>query len=645
MALADPTGPPGEPRVALVSMPWAPFAEPSLGLAILKAQLTRDKVKARIWHANLGLMHYVTSLAYQQIASLWGLNEFTFSGTLDGECTQDQLECVMERCYAHYDPQGDPPFKTPVDLGRALIRLRHEIVPEYLTNCLDQILAYKPTMVGFTCMFDQIIAAVALSRLIREKSPDTLIVLGGYALEGPPSLEVLKAFPHIDAIGIGDGEPIITALAQASVGKVDLASIPGVLTQANHVALPRAKYVVDDSPDPDYSDWFREIRALKRSERITINTNILPVESSRGCWWGQKQHCVFCGIDEATLSYRAKKPETVLKMLATMRERYGSSMPFRFSDYILPQNYVTQLLPQLQDIEPRYTLHCEIKANQTEERIAAFAAAGFTELQPGVESFDSNVLKLMKKGVSGIQNVSIIKSGYIHGIQINYNILFGIPGEKAEWYRRMIARIPRLYHFIPPVTRTETIVTRFAPLEADPARFGHNAPPLHHRCYDSLFSAGFLAESGFSLDRYGYYFHRYFDFEDDLASTYWALTLEVDHWKKQHRERSVFLSWEAAGDDTLLIRDTRYGDCQETLLEPEQARIYLAADHNPRSISAVAQKVNLPVGAVESAVERLEDARLMWREEDSILGLATPAMVANHHMRRDWPRSWTSLYG
>src|SRR6478752_2797651 len=127
-------------------MPWAPFAEPSLGLAILKAQLTRDKVKARIWHANLGLMRYVTSLAYQQIASLWGLNEFTFSGMLDGECTQDQLECVMERCYAHYDPQGDPPFKNPVDLGRALIRLRHEIVPEYLTDCVDQILAYKPTM-------------------------------------------------------------------------------------------------------------------------------------------------------------------------------------------------------------------------------------------------------------------------------------------------------------------------------------------------------------------------------------------------------------------------------------------------------------------------------------------------------------------
>jgi ribosomal peptide maturation radical SAM protein 1 len=624
-------------------MPWAPVGEPSLGLAVLKAQLARDGIDARIWHANLGLLRHVTGPAYQQLASLWGLNEFTFSGVLDGDFTHDQIECVMERCYAHHNPDAGVPFGNPADLGRALIRLRHQIIPRYLAGCAEEILAWRPTMVGFTCMFDQTIAAAALALLVRRKYPEALIVLGGYALEGPPGLEILRAFPHIDAIAGGDGEPVITPLANASVGGADLTTIPGVLTRDNPNGRPRQKFEVDDSPDPDYADWFDEIAMLKARDWITIKTSVLPVESSRGCWWGQKQHCVFCGIDEDTLSYRAKKPATVLKMLATMRERYGAEAPFRFSDYILPQNYVSGLLPQLATVEPRYTLHCEIKANQNEDRVKAFAAAGFTELQPGIESFDSNVLRLMKKGVKGIQNVNLLKLGYLHGIQINYNILFGIPGEKTEWYRRMIDQMPRLFHLTPPVTRTETIVTRFAPLEADPGRFGGNAPPRHHRCYDSLFSANFLERTGFSLDRYGYYFERYYDFEPDSAPVYWALVLEVDHWKQQHRDKEVFLSWEKDGD-SLLIRDTRFGECREIQLKPPHASLYLAVDLHPKTFESLAQQIDLSHREVEAAVEVLDRARLVWREDDSVLGLATPCSVVEGHRQRGWQRQWTSLY-
>ncbi len=632
-----------EPRVALVSMPWAPVGEPSLGLAVLKAQLARAGIDSRIWHANLGLLRHVTGSAYQQIASLWGLNEFAFTGILDEDFTQDQIACVMERCYAHHNPDADVAFDNPADLGRAVIRLRHEIVPPYLARCAEEILAYRPTMVGFTCMFDQTLAAVALALLIRRKCPEVQIVLGGYALEGPPGVEILRAFPHIDAIAVGDGEPIISTLANASVGRMSLSGIAGVLTQDDPIGKPRHKFEVDDSPDPDYSDWFSEIAMLKSEDRITIRTSVLPVESSRGCWWGQKQHCVFCGIDEETLSYRAKKPATVLKMLAAMRERYGSDSPFRFSDYILPHSYISTLLPQLAEIEPRYELQCEVKANQNENRIKAFAAAGFTELQPGIESFDSNVLRLMKKGVTGIQNVNMLKLGYIHGIQINYNILFGLPGEKAAWYQRMIDQMPRLFHLTPPVTRTETIVTRFAPLEADPGRFVPNAEARHHRCYDSLFSASFIERTEFCLDRYGYYFERYFDFEPEAAPAYCALIIEVDHWKKQHRDRDVFLSWESIGD-SLLMRDTRFDKCRETLLEPAQARIYLAADRNPKTLAALARETNRPTSEIETTVGFLDDAGLVWREDDSILGLAAPIAVVNSHKQRAWQRHWTSLY-
>jgi hypothetical protein len=183
-------------RVALVSMPWVPFSEPSLGLAILKAQLTREGIAARVFHEGLGLLRHVTAGAYQRIAACWGLDEFVFTGVLDGAFTQDQIECVLERALANTEIGSTSTFPNATELAEAVIELRHRIVPTYLAECAQRILAYQPTMVGFTCMFDQTLAATALASLLRQARPDLLIVLGGYALEGPPGIEILNAFPH-----------------------------------------------------------------------------------------------------------------------------------------------------------------------------------------------------------------------------------------------------------------------------------------------------------------------------------------------------------------------------------------------------------------------------------------------------------------
>jgi ribosomal peptide maturation radical SAM protein 1 len=633
-----------EPRVALVSMPWAPISEPSLALAILKAQLAREGVHSRVFHSSLGLLRHVTGAAYQQMAMLWGLDEFTFSGVLDEGLSQDQADCLMERCFAHSKPDSALPFRTKEDLGRALIRMRHEIVPQYLAECAEEILAYQPTMVGMTCMFDQTLASTALALLIRQQHPEIQIVCGGYALEGPPGLEVLRAFPPIDAVAAGDGEPIIAALAHASVGRIALSDVPGVLTRENPSGKPRQRFELEASPDPDYSDWYGDLAAMKARDKITITTTVLPIESSRGCWWGQKQHCVFCGIDEVTLAYRTKKAATVLDMLGRMRERYGADTPFRFSDYILPHNFIGELLPKLAQVEPRYELHCEIKANQSDDRIQAFAEAGFSELQPGIESFDSNVLRLMTKGVTGIANVHLLKLGYVYGVQINYNVLYGLPGERPDWYRRMIELVPRLYHLTPPVTRTETIVTRFAPLHTSPQRFGLQAQPRHHRCYDTLFSQEFLQRTGFSLDDYAYYFERYFRYHPEAPPLYWTLVREIDHWKKQHLTREVVLSWETMDDESLRIRDTRFAEPGEIVLGPLESRVYLACDRAPKTLEALARDLDVPSDQTGSAVESLDRAGLVWREGEQVLGLAVPAPVVERHRERGWHRRWTSLY-
>jgi ribosomal peptide maturation radical SAM protein 1 len=373
----------------------------------------------------------------------------------------------------------------------------------------------------------------------------------------------------------------------------------------------------------------------------------LPVESSRGCWWGQRKHCVFCGIDDLTLKFRFKPAHKTLGMLRSMRARYGDH-PFRFSDYILPKEYFAEVLPELATVVPRYRLHCEIKANQTPDSIAALAAAGFEEVQPGIESFSTDVLRLMDKGVTGIQNVALIKYGYLNRIVIHYNFIYGFSGETPEYYHSMLEQIPRLYHLIPPVSRTEAIITRFAPMQADTSRFGSTETPRHHRCYDVLFSEAFLNCSGFSLDDYAYYFERYLDFTDELSEAYAHIVAQINHWKRQHRERVVRFDFVDDGH-SLRFTDSRFSEAPKTpSVSGVHRAAYLACNNAPVRIDSLVEDLaatgQYSNAEVVSAFADLDDARMVWKEGERVLGLAVPSNVADERIDSEWRYRWTAIF-
>jgi ribosomal peptide maturation radical SAM protein 1 len=484
-------------------------------------------------------------------------------------------------------------------------------------------------------MFDQTIPSVALARLIKDQLPGLPIVLGGYALEGPPAKCVANAFPWIDAIVQGDGEKTIVDITRQVLAGQKLR------LQNDSPSIIRGRQIdVDESPTPDYEDWFSDISNIAENLHVTINTTGLPVESSRGCWWGQAMHCVFCGIDDDSMRYRQKRPQTTLAMLREMRRRYGDYI-FRFSDYIMPKAYYSDLLPQLACEEPRFRLHSEIKANHPPKRVRLLAEAGFAELQPGIESFSTPVLRAMDKGVRGIDNVSLLKAGYLHRITIYYNILFGLPTDVVNDYVAMIQVMPKLYHLIPPVSRNEIVVTRFAPLHSTPGRFGIHQLPRHHPSYETIFSSAFYDQTGFSLDDYAYYFERNFSYSEELEQLYQQIAIQVDHWKALHQSRFVELSYVKRGN-AIVFRDSRFSPSDEYEIGSSAAGLYMACDGSPARLTAIAS--NMSEEEREKALLELEDRRIVWREGDWIFGLAVPKGVCDAHRVSGWPQSWQSIY-
>ncbi|WP_245315330.1 radical SAM protein [Bradyrhizobium yuanmingense] len=81
--------------------------------------------------------------------------------------------------------------------------------------------------------------------------------------------------------------------------------------------------------------------------------------------------------------------------------------------------------------------------------VEKLAAAGVRWIQPGIESLDTRVLKLMRKGTASAHNVLLLKWCRQYGVRVSWSLLWGFPGESDAWYAQMASWLPLLHHLQP----------------------------------------------------------------------------------------------------------------------------------------------------------------------------------------------------
>src|SRR5262249_731797 len=153
-------------------------------------------------------------------------------------------------------------------------------------------------------------------------------------------------------------------------------------------------------PVPDYGDFFR--RFAETRFRHAWQPGVF-FESSRGCWWGERRHCTFCGLNGATMSYRSKSQARAVEELDALARAHPES-PIAVVDNILDLGYFKEFLPALA-MRGGFDLFYETKSNLKKEQVRQLKAAGVATIQPGIESLSDEVLGLMRKGVSAAQNI------------------------------------------------------------------------------------------------------------------------------------------------------------------------------------------------------------------------------------------------
>lgn len=547
-------------RLALVQMPFASVSTPSLGLSLLKAQLGAYGHTSDIHYFNnrfadlVGDPYALIARGYPTHHDLLG--DWVFSEDLWGASRQRDLRYLTEIIGGKGNGASASAVASESVLKavRGLAVLCRGHVGSFLQWCVDSIKWSEYDIVGFSSTFQQHIASLALAQRLRQRYPNMVIVIGGANCEGDMGVATRDHFEFIDAVFSGESEntllqfvaglerdclPDISAIAYGQ-------RIKHLVARGAQDLLRPAFVSLDALPYPNFDDF---IEAW--TPRATEQSPQLLFETSRGCWWGQKHHCTFCGLNGESMHFRAKSPQRALDEIVWLLERYGAhTRRINATDNIIPYEYFDSFLPKLAELGLDLEIFYETKANLKESQIIKYKLAGLRSIQPGIESLVTEVLSLMRKGITALQNVQTMKLTAQHGVRVSWNYLWGFPGENARAYTDQPALLALLHHLEPPETMGTVRFDRFSPYGERPEQFGiSDLRPF--AAYSFTYPA--LPES--EIRRHAYFFRGEFANEVNIQEYAPVTRAAIELWRRSHDQSMLHRFSDASGNSAIV--DTR----------------------------------------------------------------------------------------
>src|SRR6185503_17383129 len=208
--------------VVLVSMPFGPLFWPSLGLSLLQPQLAARGISSTIRYFTIPFAERIGERLYSTIAMSERMSmreqagEWIFSHAL-AEQTPEQAERYVEEILQRRSGYLTKRAAIPDWLIDGMRRARTRVGP-FLERCLDEIEEQQSAIVGFTSVFQQHVASLALAKQIKTRWPGVLIVFGGANCEGVMGAETLRQFPWVDVAVSGEGDAIFPDLVTRHLG-------------------------------------------------------------------------------------------------------------------------------------------------------------------------------------------------------------------------------------------------------------------------------------------------------------------------------------------------------------------------------------------------------------------------------------------
>ncbi|ULA64289.1 MAG: Putative Radical SAM protein [Nitrospira sp.] len=458
----------GQAQVALVNMPFSYSKYPSIQLGTLSALLKSKGVSVDCHHLNVRFAHKIGVPLYEMICEKRALfGEWIFSHLLFRDNPKRaEYPRVFKPVFEQVAQESGQPLSFFEDMAT-------RTAPQFLTWAMTAIDWGQYKLVGFTSTFDQNVASLTLAKMIKDLYPEVKIVFGGANYDGEMGMEYFRAFPFIDYVVVGEGEAVVPALVRHVVEDASEAVPNGVIfreqDRIRFTPNPALFSEFAQTGPPDYDDYYHLLAEL--GDAAQGLDRILLYEGSRGCWWGEKHHCTFCGLNAQSMKFRSKTPDQAAREMTALSSRYDTAR-FRLVDNIIDMKYVENLFGQFAEAHCDLDIFIETKSNLHKSQIRTLAVGGVKCMQPGLESLSPTQLKAMDKGVTPMQNIVCLKWSNYYRVAVSWNILLGFPGETNADYRRQIELLPSLFHLQAPEATGKFWLQRFSPYFTRPHEYG-----------------------------------------------------------------------------------------------------------------------------------------------------------------------------
>jgi ribosomal peptide maturation radical SAM protein 1 len=486
-------------------------------------------------------------------------------------------------------------------------------------------------LVGLSICFGQLTSSLYFIHQIKQNAPSLKVVVGGSACAGDLGRSLLDLFSEIDFVISGEGElPLVHLInwLSHSDGKRDPDPTPGLLGRNDNAGSDTQMFSqlpeLDQLPMPDYADYFSLLHSLE-PKKVFIPK--LPMEISRGCWWGKNmggqthRGCTFCNLNIQWQGYRAKTHEKVVSEVDALTDKY-QILSVSFMDNLLPSKGLEELFEKIAQLKKDLRLFAEIRATTSLDELSAMAAAGMREIQVGIEALSTSLLKKIRKGTSAIQNLEIMKNCESPGLpDLNSNIILEFPASEQRDVEETLVNLEFALPFRP-LKGIPFWLGYGSPVWQDPTSYGlkrvHN-----HPLYAKLFPPEIFKELRLIIQGY----HGGLRHQQRL----WRpVKHRLEEWKTAYSQlhqnpgSDPILSYQDGGS-FLIIRQQRYGaDDMTHRLKGTSRKIYLFCETNRSMSQILANFPGFGEEKVRPFLHMMVDKRLMFREGERHLSLAVP---------------------
>ncbi len=591
-------------NVALIDLPFTHLDCPSSGLTTLKSVLGQHDIQCKCFPLGLEFALIVGIDRYEDIVHLEDsyICNWLFARIAFPNSDINSHEKYMLQHIGRYE------------LGILELMNMRSKCEEFVVN-QDKGQWDNFDVIGLTtggCLH----SALALGRLIKERDPNKIIVYGGWEVHEEAAIEFVKELEWIDYIVVGEAENSFPQLLKMIESR-DQIDLEGVAYKDNGSVKynpSQTQVNVNINPVPDMSDYIDRIESVEdEKDRHKLMSQLcVPLELSRGCVYGTKMCCTFCAdVEIQNYNYRMKTNENALAYIIEAHEKYPSLRKFDIWDSMVTVNYINKVFKKwIETRKYKTSFFLQTKPTIKRQHVKILADFGVTEMQLGIESLATEMLKLLRKGQSTLQCISALKWSRTYGIKVLWMSLFRVPEEHSSYYYET-ANLCHMLHHLEPPRFSPVIITKKSPYWQEKSHFKFkNLRPcvLYKSIYPSCLDLNAIAWN-FEYDDENYNGDlEIYDYDLHSAKTHAVLREAVNMWE-QNKTAQLYL-------DNNVIYDSRSEQIKQHEITSLERDLLIYCDA-PQHINSIKSSF----GDINETLIKLIEKELILTIEDKYLTL------------------------